>query len=110
MDTIFKIEGYETSRDYERLADLMQTQSVVCIVDYGNDCRDVAHTLWSPSNDGKGIWQLSGRGIGYIYGWNREDFIQQCGRANVEIILPNDQAHPQPGAEAAERKTKEQNE
>ena len=89
MDTIFEIKGYESSRDYERLADIMQTQSVVCIVDYMKDCRDVAHTLWSPSEDGRGIWQLSARGIGYIYAWGRDDFICKCKHLNVDIIFPN---------------------
>lgn len=69
MATIFTISGYKTSRDYERLADAMQRQSIICVVDYGKDCRDVAHTLWSPSNDGNGVWQLSARGIGYIYAY-----------------------------------------
>jgi hypothetical protein len=89
-DTIFKILGYETSRDYERLADLMQRQSVICIVDYGKDCRDVAHTLWSPSRDGNGVWQLSARGIGYVYAFSRAEFINQCVRANVDVLMPND--------------------
>lgn len=89
MDTIFKISGYDISRDYERLADAMQTQSVICIVDYGKDCRDVAHTLWSPSRDGKGVWQLSARGIGYIYAFSRADFISQCTRTNVDALMPN---------------------
>jgi len=89
MTTIFQIGGYDTSRDYEQLADLMQKQSVICIVDYERDCRDVAHTLWSPSHDGEGVWQLSARGITYIYGFNREDFIKQCQSRNVEIIFPH---------------------
>jgi hypothetical protein len=89
MDTIFELKGYENNRDYERLADIMQTQSVVCIVDYMKDCRDVAHTIWSPSEDGRGIWQLSARGIGYVYAWGREDFICKCRHLNVDIIFPN---------------------
>lgn len=91
MDTIFTISGYKTSRDYERLADEMQRQSVICIVDCGKDCRDVAHTLWSPSKDGNGVWQLSARGVGYVHAFSRSDFIGQCVRNNVDVLMPNDE-------------------
>jgi len=89
MDAIFELNGYEKNREYEKLADMMLTQSVVCILDYGKDCRDVAHTLWNPTQDGRGIWQLSARGVTYIYAWDRNDFIGQCARQNVDIIFPN---------------------
>ena len=90
MDTIFAITGYPVLRDYDLLAFLMQRQSVICIVDYGKegDIRDVGHTLWSPSGDGAGVWQLSARGIGYIYAFSREQFLAECAAANVEFIVP----------------------
>lgn len=100
MDTVFKISGYETTRDYERLADVMQRQSVICLVDYGKDCRDVAHTLWSPSGDGAGVWQLSARGIGYVYGFSRADFIAQCARANVDALMPTGETSDSSGGRA----------
>ena len=100
MDTIFQISGYKTSRDYERLADTMQEQSVICIVDYGKDCRDVAHTLWSPSRDGKGVWQLSARGIGYVYALSRSDFISKCTCANVDALMPDVQSSATPPGKA----------
>jgi hypothetical protein len=89
MDPIYQISGYETGKEYEWLADAMQSQSVICITDYGKYCRDVAHTLWTPSSDGDGIWQLSGRGITYIYATSREEFIRQCEQYNVEVLMPN---------------------
>jgi hypothetical protein len=87
-EPIFLVSGYQTSKDYERLADLMQKQSVICMVDYGKDCRDVAHTLWLPSESNDGFWQLSARGIGYVYGTSRQEFIAQCQKHNVEVIFP----------------------
>ena len=86
--TIFKISGYKPSREYDKLADEMQVRSIICLVDYGDDCRDVAHTLWSPSEDGTGCWMLSARGITYICAFSREEFINQCVRANVEVLIP----------------------
>lgn len=85
--TIFEISGYKSSREYDKLADEMQVRSIICIVDYDGDCRDVAHTLWSPSEDGAGCWMLSARGISYICAFSREDFIKQCVRANVEVLM-----------------------
>jgi hypothetical protein len=87
MKTVFAIIDYKTSRDYDRLADLMQTQSAICIIDY-NSCRDVAHTIWIECRAGDGIWEISSRGISYIYAVNKDDFIQQCCAQNVEVIFP----------------------
>ena len=87
MNTIHQISGYETSRDYERLADEMQRRSVICVVDCYGDCRDIAQTLYSDSKDGEGTWQISSRGNGYVYADSRGQFIRQCGRLNVEAIF-----------------------
>lgn len=89
MDPSFAITGYPVSRDYDLLAFLMQRQSLLCIVDYGKDggIRDVGKTLWSADRSG-GVWQLSARGIGYIYAFSREEFIAECAKANVEFIVP----------------------
>ena len=86
--SVFEISGYSLSREYDKLANEMQVRSIICIVDYHGDCRDVAHTLWSPSPDGNGFWQLSARGISYISAFSREDFIKQCVCANVEVLMP----------------------
>jgi len=85
--TIHELAKYNTSRDYEKLADLMQMESIICTVQY-HDCRDCAHTLFSDSEDGKGIWQISGSGYGYVYAFNRAQFIEQCTKGNVEFIAP----------------------
>lgn len=89
---IFHVGGYKTSTDYEELARLMQKQAVVCLVDYRDDSeiRDVAHTIFGPvSRSGKGIWQISARGYGYIYAFSQEEFIHNCRLQHVEFIVPD---------------------
>lgn len=88
MSTIYQMTGYALSQDYERLADAMQVESVICILDYERDLRDVAHTIWSPSKNEEGIYQISARGTGYIYAFNRADFIAQCQKYHVGAIFP----------------------
>lgn len=86
------ITAYQTSRDYEKLFELMQKSSIICIVDYlGLDSsrdahisRDVAQTLCRKED-----YQISARGIGYIWAETKEDFVNQCARYNVEFIAPN---------------------
>lgn len=85
MEIVHEVAGYETSRDYELLAQLMQSQSVICIVDcYGGECRDIGKTIFTPTN----TWQICARGICYIYQWSKDAFVRQCERANVEFIIP----------------------
>jgi hypothetical protein len=79
--------GYETSRDHDALYDAAQKQSVVCFVDY-HECRDVACTLVRRNSYGTET-ELGVRGMTYIAGMNREEFVMQCRRHNVEFILPN---------------------
>lgn len=93
MKIVHEVAGYETSRDYEKLADLMQSQSVICMVDcYNGDFRDICQTIFSPADIGiKETWQISARGISYVYQWDRAGFIRQCERSNVEFIIPSKQ-------------------
>lgn len=92
MSFIYKIQGYKTSKDYTRLLDLMKTQSIICIVDYGTDCRDVAHTIFEsyerhPDNP---LMQVSARGIGYLHTNSPSEFIRQCEKYNLEFIEPEE--------------------
>lgn len=80
-DPVFLVSGYAVNRDYEWLADEMERRSLICLVDFDDDLRDVAHTIWTP-----GLWQLSARGTCYVWARSREEFIRDCARANVEII------------------------
>jgi len=86
MTAIHQISGYETSRDYERLADEMQRRSVICVVDCYGDCRDIAKTGYSESNHGQ-TWKIGCRGIEYIWADDRGGFIRQCVRLNVDAIF-----------------------
>lgn len=97
---------YQTSRDYERLYDLAQETSVICIVDYkwpdGDVCRDIAATV----NTGRNI-QISCRGVCYVGPWDndKETFIRHCAKYNVEFIdtepatawIPITDKLPEPG-------------
>lgn len=86
MKIVRNIEGYELSRDYKALFEQMTKSSVVCIVNYGHtaSCRDVAHTLYRDD-----VYQISARGISYIYAETLEEFIKQCEDDDVEFIPPN---------------------
>lgn len=84
---VYQLAGYNGSRDYSKLADLAKVRSVICIVDY-QECRDVAHTIYSTCGDGLETWCVSGRGIGYVHAFDRESFIARCEAANLEFIEP----------------------
>lgn len=77
--------GYKTSRDYSALYDLALKQAVICIVDY-NKSRDTAATIFHG-----GTLQVSARGICYISAETREDFVSQCGQADLEYLDPESQ-------------------
>lgn len=85
--TAYELAPYSGSRDYELLADLAAKASVLCIVDYENEVRDVARTNYMRRGDQE-LWQLSARGFGYITAFNRADFIALCMHRNVEFIVP----------------------
>jgi len=89
MTTIYKISEYETSKNYEKLADLMRENSVICIVCQYGDYRDVAHTTFSRNSFGGETFQVSARGIGYILAGNQDDFIKHCEIYKLEFIEPN---------------------
>lgn len=84
---IIKIDRYRTSRDYEWLVNTMKKTSLVCIVDYSEDCRDVARTIYSC--DPFPYFRIGARGIGYLEDDNEQGFIAQCRKYNVEILIPN---------------------
>jgi hypothetical protein len=83
--------GYNVSRDYAALYEMAQSQSVVCFVDY-HECRDVACTLVRRNSYGTET-EIGARGLTYIGGTSREEFVMQCRRHNVEFILPNATGH-----------------
>jgi hypothetical protein len=86
--------GYQTSRDYARLAELMKTRQIVCFVDYCKDCRDAASTQMLDCRRGDHTFQVSARGTAYIYASSLGEFITQCTLANLEWIVPDDLREP----------------
>lgn len=78
--------GYQTSRDYARLFEIMKTQAVVCFINYSSDfeCRDVACTNYSD-----GLHQVNSRGVGYVYAEVEDLFVSQCKKADLEFIEPS---------------------
>jgi hypothetical protein len=89
-----KIEGYKTSKDYELLFQLMQKSSIICMVDYLNylgesNKKDIAQTFYSEDN----FCRICARGITYVWGENKEHFIRECIKSNVEFIEPTETTH-----------------
>jgi hypothetical protein len=87
---INQVTGYETSRDYRRLLELMREQSVICLVDFSRTCRDIAKTFYEyrPQCKTKETFQVQARGVAYIYDWEEKRFLESCKRLNLEFILP----------------------
>lgn len=76
------------SDDYEWLVELMQKQSVVCVVDFNfpdssdhPPSRDIAKTSYDA-----GSLQVGARGIGYLWAETKEEFIEQCKRRNLKFL------------------------
>lgn len=89
--TSYNLPDYGGSRDYEQLADLAKTQSVVCIVTFrheGFESRDVAQTSYMSKGVGHEYWGICARGQGYVAAFSRESFIAQCTHVDVEFLLP----------------------
>lgn len=92
MVRITSDHGYETSRDYELLAGLMQKTGVVCFIDHtwsdGAVTRDIAATVFAGTIGGDEIYDISCRGTSYCYSFNRQMFLECCQKYNVEFIIP----------------------
>lgn len=87
-----KLENpYRRSKDYERLHVLLAARKeIVCFVDYEKTCRDVATgRCFSDDN----YIAIGARGIQYSAGFislsDKDKFIKDCGRMNLEFIDPD---------------------
>ena len=104
MALIRTVKGYATSTDYRKLWELAQRQSVVCLVQHqvqyrwatgqnsvGGNLMDVAQTIAMPDDSGK-VWciDISCRGSNYVQGFGIDDFAEQCQRANVQWLVPQE--------------------
>ena len=86
------IKGYRTSRDYGKLWDLAQAQSVICTArdhqitgEAGVEGRDICRTLSS-----KGLTTVGCRGTCYANGETRAEFAEGCEAAGIEWIEPGE--------------------
>lgn len=83
---IRELLNYRFSKDYEALYELAGNQSVVCVVDYDRDYRDVCSTRRETGRDSISV---NARGTGYIWAENLEEFCAQCEHLNLQWIPPN---------------------
>lgn len=83
---------YITSKDYEKLFQLVQKQRVICIVTYTNNIKDICASSILTTEDRISI---SCRGTGYIEAFpydgktTKEDFLKQCEDYKLEFIDPD---------------------
>ncbi|MBW4580722.1 MAG: hypothetical protein KME42_14245 [Tildeniella nuda ZEHNDER 1965/U140] len=87
MTTIRAVDESNFSNDYAYFVEQMQVRSLICLIDFNQlrdgslIARDVAHTLYAPNN-----YQVSARGIGYIWAETEAEFIDCCERYNVKFV------------------------
>ena len=93
-------QTYNLSNDYEMLIALLEKgHEIACFVDYvtlfANGerylSRDIAKADCGQSTlSHKRIYQAGVRGIGYLYGFGKDDFIAQCKESNLAFIIQQD--------------------
>lgn len=87
--------GHATSRDYEKLFELMQEHPIICVLNDScrmpDPVRDIAATLYTG-----GSWQVSVRGGGYVLAWDRDTFIRQCEKYDLEWLVPPEKRYTCP--------------
>lgn len=90
---------YNTSKDYDKLFELIQTQRIVCFVNYEKKISDTKTVkLTDICANRLGIEDehisIGARGIEYIHAFPfngltlKEDFIKQCSEYSLEFIEP----------------------
>jgi hypothetical protein len=83
---INKITGYKTSSDYDRLAEIMAEQLVICLVEFGESGQlDIGKTLYCSET---GVYRILMRGSGDIYASDVASFLRDCKLQRVEFIEP----------------------
>jgi len=81
---------YVMSKDYFSLYHLVKVSRIICIVNYdtkidGYQIRDVCQS--SPRKDNE-IIDIGCRGYSYIWATNKDDFIEQCKKKDLEYFVP----------------------
>ena len=80
---------YKTSKDYNRLVELMKDQTVICIVAVNGPVmkRRVLVSSWNAAGY-KRYRLLSANNNAWHYEENSKNFIKQCKELNLEYIDP----------------------
>jgi hypothetical protein len=84
------IAGYTTSKDYTRLAELMKTREIVCIID--GVYTSVAYAR--KDSHGSDVFLASAAGNLFIHTDSPEDFASSCKNYSLEWIVPDDLREP----------------
>jgi hypothetical protein len=86
--------GYQTSRDYARLAELMKTRTIVCFVKYSRIRSHVAQTMVSRTIGEGYQLEIGSFDCCFASNSNETDFITRCAELNLEWIVPDDLREP----------------
>ena len=91
-----KIRENRMAKDYGLLSEVMQNESLICIVNseyrplLGESIgRDICQTSFIPSAKGGPCWMAIAHGITYIQAYSHEEFIDQCQQYDLAFIPPS---------------------
>lgn len=98
-ETSMLSHGYKTSKDYEKLYELIKAQRIVCFVthkkDRGRDGYKLQDICQSQVVNSDSMIDIGARGVSYITAMDfedrniKDDFISQCEASELEYIEPN---------------------
>ena len=97
MKIIREIDESGTSHDYERLFELAQKQSVICVVDHkwpdGDKTRGIARTVFESSENGSSTLYVQCSGTCYIWAKSKEQFLEDAQSFNLAFVDPMNYMH-----------------
>lgn len=83
---VFELAPYSGSKDYGRLAEMVKTHSIICILNR-DGCRELASTTYSCRGASE-CWTVSAPGIAYLHAFDESEFVALCERSQLEFIEP----------------------
>lgn len=81
--------GYATSKDYQRLWELVKSFRIVCFVNAGEKREDgyqLRDVCQSSVRYREGDVGIGSRGMAYISAFSKEEFLEQCAESDLEYI------------------------
>ena len=83
--------NYKTSKDYERLYELVKKQQVVCFVKpFDDEDKNIQILCSNPPYGGDTRYlQIETLGVCYIYEKDKASFIKSCNKYNLEYVYPS---------------------